>query len=51
MDGNLLAIRNASLAEAGDYECSVVSVVGRISTRTRVIVEGPPGPPGEFPLI
>lgn len=51
VDGNLLAIRNASLAEAGDYECIVKSVVGRISTRTRVIVEGPPGPPGGVQVV
>lgn len=45
-DGGTLEIGNITFAEAGDYECVVKSAVGRISTRTNVIVEGPPGPPG-----
>ncbi|XP_075218988.1 contactin [Lycorma delicatula] len=45
-DDGTLEIHNITFAEAGDYECIVKSAVGRISTKTNVIVEGPPGPPG-----
>ncbi|XP_039297800.1 contactin [Nilaparvata lugens] len=45
-DGGTLEIHNVTLAEAGDYECIVKSAVGRISMKTSVTVEGPPGPPG-----
>lgn len=44
--GGMLNIWNATFAEAGDYECIVKSAVGRISSRTTVIIRGPPGPPG-----
>ncbi|XP_049844901.1 contactin [Schistocerca gregaria] len=44
--GNVLDIRNISFAEGGDYECIIKSAVGRIASKTHLIVEGPPGPPG-----
>lgn len=44
--GGYLNIKNATLAEAGDYECIVKSAVGKISSKTTVLVRGPPGPPG-----
>uniref|UniRef100_A0A1B6CPI8 Contactin n=1 Tax=Clastoptera arizonana TaxID=38151 RepID=A0A1B6CPI8_9HEMI len=46
IDGGILTIHNATFAEAGDYECIVKSAVGRVSTKTSVVIEGPPGPPG-----
>ena len=49
VDTGVLSIQNATYAESGDYECIVKSAVGRIATRTQVIIEGPPGPPGKSP--
>lgn len=46
IDGEYLDIINATFAEAGDYECVLKSAVGEISSKTLLIVEGPPGPPG-----
>ncbi|XP_066997548.2 contactin [Anabrus simplex] len=46
INGGILDIRNTSFAESGEYECIIKSAVGRISTKTTVVVEGPPGPPG-----
>lgn len=46
IEGGILDIINATFAEAGDYECVVKSAVSQISTKTEVMVEGPPGPPG-----
>ncbi|KAL0268356.1 UNVERIFIED_CONTAM: hypothetical protein PYX00_010329 [Menopon gallinae] len=45
-DGNTLYIYNATFAEAGEYECIVKGAIGRISSRTTVVIQGPPGPPG-----
>ncbi|CAA9998770.1 unnamed protein product [Nesidiocoris tenuis] len=46
IDGGDLGISNVTFADAGDYECQVKSAVGRVKTKTTIIVEGPPGPPG-----
>lgn len=46
IDGGYLDIINITFAEAGDYECVLKSAVGEISSKTTLIVEGPPGPPG-----
>ncbi|XP_026687837.1 contactin-like, partial [Diaphorina citri] len=51
IDGGLLEITNASFADAGEYECVVKSTVGKISTKTTVIVEGPPGLPGGVQVV
>lgn len=51
IDGGLLQIRNASFSDAGEYECTVKSTVGKISTKTNVIVEGPPGLPGGVQVV
>lgn len=51
MDRGFLNIENASFAEGGDYECIVKSAVGQITSRSHVIVEGPPGPPGGVQVI
>lgn len=51
IDGGYLYIINATFAEAGDYECIVKSAVGRISSKTTVVIEGPPGPPGGIKVI
>lgn len=48
MNGGNLEIRNLTFAEGGEYECIVKSAVGRISTKTHIVVEGPPGPPGIY---
>lgn len=42
---------NTTLAESGEYECIVKSAVGRISTKTNVVVQGPPGPPGGLQVV
>lgn len=46
IEGGSLVIINASFTNAGEYECMVKSAVGKISSRSAVIVEGPPGVPG-----
>lgn len=51
IDGGLLDIFNVSLSDAGEYECIVKSAVGRISSRTMLVVEGPPGPPGGLQVV
>ena len=47
----MLYIFNTTFAESGDYECIVKSAVGRISSKTHVIVQGPPGPPGGVQVV
>lgn len=44
-------IYNASFSEGGDYECIVKSPVGKIASKTSIIIEGPPGPPGNILVI
>ena len=39
-------IMNITYAEAGTYECEVETAVSKIFGHSRVIVLGPPGPPG-----
>lgn len=51
IDAEYLDIINATFAEAGDYECILKSAVGEISSRTTLIVEGPPGPPGGVQVV
>ncbi|XP_014224129.1 contactin [Trichogramma pretiosum] len=51
IDGGVLDIINATLAEAGVYECIVTSAVGNISSRTTVTIRGPPGPPGGVQVV
>ncbi|XP_012215435.1 contactin [Linepithema humile] len=46
INNEYLDIINATYAEAGEYECILKSAVGEISSRTNLIIEGPPGPPG-----
>ncbi|XP_014219381.1 contactin [Copidosoma floridanum] len=50
-DAGQLNIINATFAEAGDYECIVKSTVGRISSRTSITIEGPPGPSGGVQVV
>ncbi|KAM3960940.1 contactin [Aphomia sociella] len=51
MDGGELTIYNVSLSDVGEYECVVKSAIGRISSRTQIRVEGPPGPPGGLQIL
>ena len=51
INGGTLHIINATFAEAGDYECIVKSAVGRITSKTSITVEGPPGPPGGVQVV
>ena len=51
IDGGTLDIINATFAEGGDYECIIKSAVGRISSRTHITIEGPPGPPGGVQVV
>lgn len=46
LSGEYLYINNATFSDAGEYECVVKSAVGQISSKSNIIVEGPPGPPG-----
>lgn len=39
-------IINSTFTDGGEYECIVKSAVGQISSKSLVIVEGPPGPAG-----
>lgn len=41
-----LEIFNLTLADKGDYECEVISWVGKLFSGSRVEIRGPPGPPG-----
>lgn len=51
IDGGYLRITNTSFSDSGEYECVVKSAVGRIFSKARVIIEGPPGPPGGLQVI
>ncbi|KAK9889197.1 hypothetical protein WA026_004476 [Henosepilachna vigintioctopunctata] len=51
IDGGHLRVVNATFPDAGEYECVVKSAVGQVSSRTYVIIEGPPGPPGGLQVI
>ena len=51
VEGGILDIINATMAEAGEYECIVKSAVNRISSKTIVYIEGPPGPPGGVQVV
>ena len=51
IDGGTLDIINATFAEAGEYECIVKSAVGKISSKTTITIEGPPGPPGGVQVV
>lgn len=42
-----LEIFNLTLADKGDYECEVLSWVGKLRSVARVEIRGPPGPPGK----
>ncbi|CAG0881139.1 unnamed protein product [Darwinula stevensoni] len=43
--GNLI-LRNVTLDESGRYDCIIETAAGEVSSGGRLIVEGPPGPPG-----
>lgn len=51
INGETLNIINATLSEAGIFECTVKSAVSRISSKSVVIVDGPPGTPGGVQVI
>lgn len=42
---------NVTFSDAGEYECVIKSAVGEISSKTYVVVEGPPGPPGGLQVV
>ncbi|XP_073990489.1 contactin isoform X2 [Rhodnius prolixus] len=46
ISGGSLEIHNVTFADAGEYECRVKSTVSEITTKTTLVVDGPPGPPG-----
>lgn len=48
---NELVITNTSLLDSGYYECIAKSAVNQISSRTQVIVLGPPGMPGGVKVL
>lgn len=51
IDAGILDIINITFADAGEYECIIKSAVGSISTRSLIVVEGPPGPPGGIQVV
>lgn len=51
VDGGLFIINNITFGDAGDYECVIKSAVGKISSKSHVIVEGPPSAPGGLQVI
>ncbi|XP_026492779.2 contactin [Vanessa tameamea] len=51
IDGGELTIFDVRLSDVGEYECVVKSAIGRISTRTQLRIEGPPGSPGGLQVI
>ncbi|XP_019880894.2 contactin-like [Aethina tumida] len=51
VDGGYLRIINATFSDAGEYKCIVKSAVGRIFSKSDVIIEGPPGPPGGVEIV
>ncbi|CAH0729236.1 unnamed protein product, partial [Brenthis ino] len=51
IDGGELTIFDVSLSDVGEYECIVKSAIGKISSRTQLRIEGPPGPPGGLQVI
>lgn len=51
IDGGYLSIINSTFYDSGEYACVVKSAVGRIVSKTNVIVQGPPGPPGGVQVI
>lgn len=48
---NELMIYNTSLLDSGFYECIAKSAVNQISSRSHVIIVGPPGMPGGVKVI
>lgn len=44
--GGYLRVLNTTFSDAGEYECLVKSAVGEISSKSIILVQGPPGPPG-----
>lgn len=48
---NELTITNTSLLDSGTYECVAKSAVNQISSRSQVVVLGPPGMPGGVKVI
>ncbi|CAH0562661.1 unnamed protein product [Brassicogethes aeneus] len=51
IDGGYLRIINNTFSDAGEYKCIVKSAVGKIFSKSMVIIEGPPGPPGGVEVI
>ncbi|XP_025829331.1 contactin-like [Agrilus planipennis] len=51
MDGGNLHIINTTFSDAGEYECLVKSAVGKISSKSYIVIEGPPGPPGGLEVV
>lgn len=51
IEHNTLQVYNLSLLDAGEYECIAKSSVNEISSRSNVIVLGPPGSPGGVKVI
>lgn len=48
---NNLEVHNLTLLDGGEYECIVKSAVNRISSKTNVFIQGPPGAPGAIKVI
>ncbi|KAJ8951441.1 hypothetical protein NQ318_006870 [Aromia moschata] len=51
IDAGYLRIINTTFTDSGEYECVVKSAVGRIVSKTYILIEGPPGPPGGLQVM
>lgn len=51
IDQQTLSVFNVSLRDSGEYECVAKSSVNQISSKSNVVVLGPPGAPGGVKVI
>ncbi|XP_059613760.1 contactin [Phlebotomus argentipes] len=51
VDRNRLEVHNTSLLDSGEYECIAMAALHRVTSRTEVSIQGPPGAPGGVKVI
>lgn len=50
-DYNGLVLHNLTITDTGEYECIAKSAVNQISTKTMLVVQGPPSAPGGVKIL